>query len=130
MSEKLKGMIGSKTRGDEVKRWLISQGAINYDSTTCEYPGMIYYVRPNGNINTLPVDNCEELFEIVNLPRWRGEYGDSYYYLNGEFEILSTFDHRDPINKKHFTNGNYFRTREDAEAKKEQILQILLPKDE
>lgn len=47
--------------------------------------------------------------------RWRAEEGDSYFYVDVEYDVLNCHDNRDSFDNRLFKNGNYFKTKSDAE---------------
>lgn len=70
MSEKIKGMFGHPERAEEVKEWLLSQGAINDTQMKCDDKDTIYYVD-NYKIKCLFSirGRHNTLFDIVELPK-------------------------------------------------------------
>ena len=122
---KIKGIFGSKTRADEVLEWLKSQGAVK-----CGYTGdseiNIYYVD-NGEVKL--VDEIHSiLFDIVELPRWRAEKDEKYYYVSDTVSISATEDSRWGRDDKRYEIGNYFKTKEEAESYAEKICEIFKAK--
>ena len=61
----------------------------------------------------------KELQELKATPhksqRWRAAEGEAYYIIDSEGEIKLTFDYRCKFDDLMHKNGNYFRTRKDAE---------------
>ena len=113
MNEKIKGMFGSKTRADEVIKWLESQGAVDcnlYDGSSEE---VIYYVD-NNEIKTIN-KRYSILFNIVELPRWRAKKSNYYYYINGGCQITPSMEILSETDDDRYKIGNYFKTREEAE---------------
>lgn len=62
--------------------------------------------------------------QIEDLPRWRAEESESYYYVDLSFNIRKTDDLRSYGDNNLYEAGNYFRTREAAEKVAEQIRDI------
>lgn len=121
MSEKLKGMYGSRARFNEVLEWLRSQGAIE-----CEFGGhsesSIYYVD-QGEVKI--VDGIHSvLFDIVELPKWRAELGGRFYFINYIGKVDFDTDLRGYADNGAYEIGNYFRTKEEAEKYIEKFHEI------
>ena len=51
--------------------------------------------------------------------RWRAEYNEDYYFVDGCFEIEAVKDIRHRINNVHYKVGNYFKNEKDAEPYRE-----------
>ena len=88
MSEKIKGMYGSKTRADEVLKWLIEQGAEPASvkllgGDTCN---TIYYVNKQKQATWVNAIHSE-LFNIVELPQWRAKKEQFYYYISDSCKV-------------------------------------------
>lgn len=75
MSEKIKGMFGDPERAEEVREWLLSQGAINDTQMKCDDVHSIYYVD-NSKMKTLFSLHgaYDALFDIVKLPKPQHEF--------------------------------------------------------
>jgi len=122
MSEKLKGMYGSRARFDEVLEWLKSQGAVE-----CEFGGhsesSIYYVD-DGEVKI--VDEIHSvLFDIVELPgRWRAKYDEEYYFVSDRGDISGDSDKREALDNDRFDLGNYFKTLEEAAVVAKKVREI------
>lgn len=71
-------------------------------------------------------EDLKKILEIVNkinekygIPkRWRAEEGEEYYFLDGKCEILNTNEIKKKIDDVFFEQGNYFKTKEEAEKVK------------
>ena len=59
--------------------------------------------------------------QIEDLPRWRAEESESYYYIDLSFNARKTDDLRSYGDNNLYEAGNYFRTREAAEKVASQI---------
>lgn len=129
MSEKIKGIIGSRTRAGEVLKWLKSQGG-DVDCSICDGSSeeIIYYVN-NNEITTINKRHSI-LFDIVELPRWRAEKGERYFFVStGDgISASSSCEELDEVDYERFESGNYFKTREEAEAVAEKIREIFKAK--
>lgn len=47
--------------------------------------------------------------------RWRAEEGSYYFYVDFEYDVLNSQDSRDSVDNRLFKNGNYFKSKSDAE---------------
>lgn len=123
MSEKIKGMLGSKTRANEVLKWLKSQGA-NEHTYKGNDENSIYFVY-RGLVKIIDI-KYSFLLDIVELPRWRAKKGKTYFYVSigGGIFPNSSFEESDEVDNKRFESGNYFKTREEAEAVAKKVREI------
>lgn len=121
-SEKIKGIIGSKTRGDEVLKWLKSQGDVDCSICDGKSEEVIYYV----DNNEIKIINKRHsvLFDLVELPRWRADYDEKYYFVSECGEACCSSDVRDDFDNGRFNLGNYFKTREEAEPYAKKVREI------
>lgn len=125
MSKKIKGIFGSKERADEVLQWLIAQGAESASvkllaGDTCN---TIYYVNNRKQATWVNAIHSE-LFDIVELPRWRAKYEKRYYYVSDGGCVKTTIEDFMDEDDKRYECGNYFRTREEAEIVAKKISKI------
>ena len=67
--------------------------------------------------------NAEEK-RIEDLPRWRANPAEFYFYIDDDFSIGSHSDIRDGADESYYKSGNYFKTREAAEKVADQIREI------
>lgn len=58
-------------------------------------------------------------------PRWRAEKGEIYYYIATNCIICNVMDTRDGLDSENYSIGNYFRTKEEAQAMANEFLLIL-----
>ena len=75
------------------------------------------------------VDNFDDWFEeIPEYKRWRGERGDSYYFIDDEGAIRHEIDTNDGMDNYRYNIGNYFKTEAEAESYKKYLTarQVLL----
>lgn len=54
--------------------------------------------------------------------RWRAEEDNEYYYIDSEFSIRSDNDNYVILDNNKYMNGNYFKTKEDAEEYAEYMI--------
>lgn len=66
--------------------------------------------------------------EIPELKRWRGEYGETYWFLSDNGSLYSKTEDNSKIDNYRYLVGNYFKTIEEAKAYKKYLLarQVLL----
>lgn len=63
--------------------------------------------------------------QIEDLPRWRAEKGNIYYYISeNRLEVDCTSDSHGLCDDNYYNARNYFKTREAAEKVAEQIREI------
>ena len=67
--------------------------------------------------------NAEEK-RIEDLPRWRANFAEFYFYIDDDFSIGSHSDIRDGTDESYYKSGNYFKTREAAEKVANQTREI------
>lgn len=65
-----------------------------------------------------------ETKRIEDLPRWRAEKGERYYYVGTYFTIDDFIEDGDQTDNTNYEQGNYFRTREAAGKVAEQVGRI------
>ena len=68
-------------------------------------------------------EEIKKMIDLINekygIPkRWRAEEGEEYYFLDGKCEIWSTYENKKKIDDVFFEQGNYFKTKEEAEKVK------------
>lgn len=122
---------GTKT-GEGVIRALEALGGIN----NCNYEGNcktnIYYISPVGNfICAVNEDSSfcpyiKATAERIKPLTWRAEQGAGYYTVSNTIVVMKMYDVRDVFDNKRYENGNYFKTKEEAEIAAEKIKKILL----
>ena len=67
--------------------------------------------------------NAEEK-RIEDLPRWRANLAEFYFYIEDDLSIGLHSDIRDGMDESYYKLGNYFKTREAAEKVAKQIREI------
>ena len=67
--------------------------------------------------------NAEEK-RIEDLPRWRANFAEFYFYIEDDFSIGLYSDIRDGTDESYYKSGNYFKTLEAAENVACQIREI------
>lgn len=69
------------------------------------------------------VDAINEKYGIPK--RWRAKKGERYFFISGNyFDIFETTDNREIFDKEQYELCNYFKTKEEAQAKLDKIKQI------
>ena len=74
-------------------------------------------------------EDFKKILEIVNkinekygiLKRWRAKENEEYYFLNGKCEIWKTIEEKKKVDNTLFEQGNYFKTKGEAEKVKEEL---------
>lgn len=127
MSEKIKAIKGNESRWKEVETWLANHGAVDKvnNPDNCKNEEMLFYVRPNGYIASISI-NYSELFDIEELPRWRAEGTELYYFISDTMDVLTSYDNRSALSNYRYDEGNYFRTEEAAVKCCEKIKKLLI----
>ena len=59
------------------------------------------------------------------LKRWRAKYDGKYFVVGNEGVIFEDVDERYDMDDRRYILGNYFKTKEEDQAKLEKIKQIL-----
>ena len=62
--------------------------------------------------------------QVVDLPRWRAEKGELYFFVDPFWEVSSDIDDRTSPHDFLYWGGNYFKTEEAAERVVKQICEI------
>ena len=85
-----------------------------------KYDNLIFTVPKEDIALFLNKINC--INEKYGIPkRWRGENGEAYYFLNTKGEISATIEEGISTDTHFFEQGNYFKTREDAQKVKAEL---------
>ena len=85
-----------------------------------KYDNLIFTVPREDIALFLNKINC--INEKYGIPkRWRAEEGEEYYFLDGKCEIWNTNEIKKKIDDVFFEQGNYFKTKEEAEKVKEEL---------
>lgn len=121
---------GTKS-GKGVIEALIAHGGIN----NCDYKGNcefnIYYISPDNNFIVLASDNSlfgsyvKATAEEIKPLKWRAEPGGPYYIICTTMDVMRLYDLRESSDNKLYENGNYFRTREEAEEMAKKVKKTL-----
>ena len=65
----------------------------------------------------------DEATDTASKKRWRAKIREKYYLLSSEFELRSTREDNYAIDNIRFENGNYHKTKEQAEQYRDFMLQ-------
>ena len=132
MNEKIKGVIvSSETKFHELICWLRSQGAVESSLATLVtvVRSAIYYVNKQGQ--AMYVDKIHaDLFDIVELPEWRAEKDEAYYYVSDTGKCCVSYEGYMDLDAEKYECGNYFKTKEEAEKYAEKIREIFKRKED
>lgn len=60
--------------------------------------------------------------EVKENKRWRAERDETYFLVNDYGDIMDTHDWEDGVDEDRYLTGNYFKTREEAQAYKEKLI--------
>lgn len=124
---------GNPSRGAEVIKALTDLGAINLNNLDGKRENAYYYISPLGFI--IEVANYEEnimsilkeFYKEITLERWKPEYEGQYYFIDDRGTIITSMWNKYGERKDNlrYEFGNCFRTKEEAEAAKYKIKEML-----
>lgn len=117
-NSKIKAIRGSSKRPTDVKQWLMDHGATDVEiGTHTDYIYLnkndIFYVSKANIVRRLDPSHAE-LVDIEELPRWRAQYGKTYYFIDSQLTICHTEDMRIDADNVRYNKGNYFVSFEEA----------------
>lgn len=78
------------------------------------------------------VEITEEQVKEIEKPkykRWRAEKGGKYYFLDSSCSVVYMVDYYIEFDRKRYEVGNYFKTKEEAEFRRQQLLYLQQYKD-
>lgn len=124
---------GIKNRGAEVIKLLEDLGGINSYHCSGNHNNLYYYIGPDGNINCEHIRGngiylfLKEFYKEISLERkkWKPEYKDCYYHINAIGDVIRSIWDNSQMDKLCLEFGNCFRTKEEAEAAKYKIKEML-----
>lgn len=133
MKDKQKVYIkGNIERGDEVIKYLEDLGGRNSHSINGKNVNAYYFINPRGVITNCPPDDnggifsyIKEFYKKIELPKWKPEYRDYYYYFTSNGCIQQDIWDNTAINDLYYEFGNCFKTFEEAELARDNIKEIL-----
>jgi hypothetical protein len=71
-------------------------------------------------VEAIHVDNCLAI-KPQEPQRWRAEYDEKYFYVNADCRVIGTREYFTDADTFFHRVGNYFRTKEQAEAAAEAV---------
>ena len=75
-----------------------------------------HYPIPSGCTGVTIEQDGEVVIVKFETERWRAELGESYFTVTAHNEVESFPENDDRYDRMNYNSGNYFRTREEAEA--------------
>lgn len=123
---------GNPSRGTEVIKALTDLGAINLNNLDGKRENAYYYISPLGIIIVVAsyeknmISILKEFYTEISLERWKPEYeGQYYYFIDIKGGILQKMWFDTQVDNLCYKFGNCFRTKEEAEAAKYKIKEML-----
>ena len=121
---------GTETGKGVIEALVALGGKNNYGYAGKDYNN-IYYILPSGYIGAVDIDSTHGKYVIATAEevkpfKWRAEPGGGYYIICNTMDVMKLYDLRESSDNKLHENGNYFRTRKEAEEMAEKIKKVLL----
>ena len=123
---------GNIKRGKEVIKFLEKLGGRNAYHFDGHNIDAYYFINPKGVITNCPsIDDggifpyVKEFYKETQLPRWKPKYEDHFYLINTTGEVIEIIWFNTQFDKLCLEFGNCFRTKEEAEAAKDKIKNLL-----
>ena len=122
-------------RGTETGKGVIEALEAHGGKNNCGYTGkddnVIYYILPSGYIGAVTTNSTQGSYIIATAEevkpfRWRAEPGGAYHIVCTTMDVMRLYDIRESSDNKLYENGNYFRTKEEAEEMAKKIKKVLL----
>lgn len=80
---------------------------------------------------TADVENwLEEIKTEPDYKRWRAEVNEIYFFLYSDTSVLSAIEGGDPIDDDRYNIGNYFQTKEEAQALADYLKALAVVRDD
>lgn len=111
-------------RDNDDKKWGLNMFS-HYDETATQYPFMCL---AGCFTHCIPYEGNEHLLGTTNAPqpkRWRAEVGDGYYSIGYTMKPVYTAECGLGYNDKQYEIGNYFQTKQEAQAMVDKITAML-----
>lgn len=119
----------TKQNEEVLKRLTFNDDELNVTSSQSpDFEQPILFIRGESRYYDEEINICteeekaliEEKVKAVNekygiKKRWRAEEDNEYYYIDSEFSIRSDNDNYVVVDNNKYMNGNYFKTKEEAE---------------
>lgn len=133
MKDKQKVFIqGNPERGDEVIKTLEKLGGKNIHYLSGDRDDTYYYINPAGAIAITCIVGgilcpfLKEFYKEIKLPKkWKPEYKERYYYVNSVGIVMNCIWFNLDGDTLLYEFGNCFKTKDEAEAMKDKIKEIL-----
>ena len=123
---------GNLNRGNEVIKTLIDLGGRNICDCCGIYDSSYYYINPDGVIDYANTTDrsaaypfLKEFYKEIQLPRWKPKHGDYYYFINYKGMAMRSTWVNSVNEDAMYEFGNCFRTKEEAEATRDKIKELL-----
>lgn len=89
---------------------------------------LIVDVKPAEGLTDSKDDGFNYYLKIQEVKpfRWRAEPGGAYHIVCTTMDVMRLYDIRESSDNKLYENGNYFRTKEEAEEMAKKIKKVLL----
>lgn len=125
---------GDSERGKEVIKILEDLGGINNLCYTGMNKDAVYFINPQGEIDWTSNSNTstilsflKEFYKEVKLPKWKPKNEGCYYFIDDRGTIITGMWNKYGERKDNlrYQFGNCFRTKEEAEAVRDKIKNVL-----
>lgn len=122
---------GNIERGDEVIKYLEDLGGYNSHHMNGKNVNAYYFINPNGIIANNYFSGSEvysyvkEFYKEIKLPRWKPKYKERYYRITWIGEVAEDIWFGLRNDESGYKFGNCFKTKEEAEAAKDKIKEML-----
>ena len=121
---------GDPIRGKEIIKLLEDLGGYNAYSLDGHNSNIYYFIAPDGIINNIDVSGLifsfvKTFYKEIELPRWKPEYDDNWYFINPTGEVIERIWVNSQFDNLCLEFGNCFRTKEEAESARNKIKELL-----
>ena len=122
---------GNGSRGDEVIKILTYLGGHNMLSYNGKNEDAYYFINPDGIIDSVFLFRngafpfIKEFYKEIKLPRWKPKYNERYYRINWIGTVVEYIWYDSRNDESGYKFGNCFRTKEEAEAARDKIKNVL-----
>lgn len=111
-------------KADDTEWELVGEGIYINDQKVCLFKAI-------GEDTNLPWEMSwgdpltSGFFEEVKAKRWRGKKNETYYFVRYGFSVVKTYDEYSSVDDLMWEDGNYFRTKDQAEEAAKRIKKLL-----
>ena len=122
---------GNLERGSEIIKMLIDFGGRNSHSLNGKNTNAYYFINPNGIIVNNYLSGSEvfsyvkEFYKEIKLPKWKPKNNECYYRITWIGEVVEDIWFGLRNDESGYKFGNCFRTKEEAEAARDKIKEVL-----